>query len=52
MSVHDYLEFINRKAVIAPVRGIECAFEINASAFPYQRDVIEFLVRTGCGAVA
>lgn len=49
MSVHDYLEFINRKAVIAPVRGIECAFEINASAFPYQRDVIEFLVRTGCG---
>lgn len=49
-SLHDYLEFIRRKEVKAPERGLKSIPEINSQAFGYQRDVIEFLLRAGSGA--
>lgn len=46
----DYLQFLERKAVVAPERGMKSVPKLHSSMFPHQRDVTEFLLRAGCGA--
>jgi hypothetical protein len=46
----DYAEFLARRSVEAPVRGMSDVPALNPAMFPYQRDVTDFLLRVGCGA--
>ncbi|MGF7178395.1 helicase-related protein [Azospirillum doebereinerae] len=49
-STPSYADVLARKVVSAPMRGLDSIPTLSARHFPYQRDVVEFLLRTGCGA--
>lgn len=46
----DYLDFLSRKSVSAPMRGMSNVPALHPSMFPHQRDVTDFLLRAGRGA--
>jgi predicted house-cleaning NTP pyrophosphatase (Maf/HAM1 superfamily) len=46
----NYLNFLESKIELTPLRGMESVPALSSSMFPYQRDVTEFLLRAGCGA--
>jgi len=48
--IPSYAEVLARKLVSAPVRGLENIPALSTRHFPYQRDVLEFLLQLGCGA--
>ena len=45
-----YQDLLAKRAVQAPMRGIENVPPLHGGMFHYQKDVTEFLLRTGCGA--
>lgn len=45
-----YQDFLNKKHVSAVERGLKGPFEINPKLFDFQRDVVEFHLRTGSSA--
>lgn len=45
-----YQDLLAKRAVQAPMRGIENVPSLYSGMFHYQKDVTEFLLRTGCGA--
>lgn len=46
----EYADFLSRKAVRAPERGMKNIPALHSAMFPHQRDVTEFLLRVGSGA--
>lgn len=46
----DYMAFLRRKAVAAPMRGLANVPALHSAMFPHQRATTEFLLRAGCGA--
>jgi hypothetical protein len=46
----NYEDFLRRKLVHAPARGMDDVPPLHGAMFPHQRAVTEFLLRTGCGA--
>jgi len=49
-AVSSYEEFLSRKKIVAPQRGMQSAPILAGHLFPHQRDTVEFLLRAGCGA--
>lgn len=45
-----YLQFLRRKVVTAPRRGLSQIPALHDALFPHQRAVTEFLLSAGCGA--
>ena len=46
----SYTDFLSRKSVHAPTRGLKKIPELHPALFPHQRDVTSFLLGVGCGA--
>ena len=46
----EYTDFLKTKAVMMPQTGMADVPDLNASLFPHQRHVVDFLLRTGRGA--
>lgn len=51
MSRADYEAFLRRKAITAPVTGIDNPGECHPSLFPFQRDVVRWALRRGRAAL-
>lgn len=48
--MNSYEDFLRRKTILAPERGLRDVPALHPGMFPHQRDVTEFLLRAGCGA--
>lgn len=48
--MHDYHTLLAKKRVAFTPRGLAKVPALSAALFPHQRDVVDFLLRAGCGA--
>jgi len=48
--MHDYHALLAKKKVAFEPRGLSKVPALSAALFPHQRDTVDFLLRTGCGA--
>ena len=46
-----YLDFLRRKAAVAPATGFEPSMPLNPALFPFQRDVVVWALRRGRAAL-